>query len=268
VDLGRFGTRRSVNGNRKSLRAGRGLESMKASVFAPLGQALLDFWRGDAEAAYTYERDDGFVEQHLVRVYFRPPNEFFSLEQKALDLCNGYVLDVGAGAGSHALILQDRGFRVLANDVAPGAVEVMSARGVREVDCSPITEMLPSAFDTLLLLGRSIGLVEDLEGLQRFLRKSRSLVASSGQVLLTSLDVTCSNDQKLQAYHQRNSARGRYPGEIRFRIRYADLESDWIRWLQVDPDTLACCALKEGWICETVGAESDGNYLARLTWAL
>ena len=241
---------------------------MKASEYAPLGQALLDYWRGNAGAAYTYERDDGFKEQHLVRDYFRPPSEFFSLEQKALDLCDGYVLDVGAGAGSHALFLQEHGFRVVANDIAHGAVEVMSARGVRQVHCGPISDMPPGAFDTLLLLGRSIGLVEVLEGLQRFLRNSSSLVTSSGQVLLTSLDVTCSDDPRLQAFQKKNTAKGRYAGEIRFRIRYADLESDWIRWLHVDPDTLASCALKEGWSSETIECESDGNYLARLSRAV
>jgi SAM-dependent methyltransferase len=201
-------------------------------------------------------------------MYFRPPSEFFSLERKALDLCNGYVLDVGAGAGSHALYLQRHGFRVMANDIARGAVDVMSARGVKEVHCGPISDMASGAFDTLLILGRSIGLVEDLEGLQHFLRKSCSLVTSSGQVLLTSFDVACSDDPRLQAYQKKNTAKGRYAGEIRFRIRYAGLESDWIRWLHVDPDTLAGCALKEGWSSETIQCESDGNYLARLSRAV
>jgi SAM-dependent methyltransferase len=240
---------------------------MKPSLYAPLGQAFLDYWRGDHRAAYTNERDDGFKEQHLVKDYFRPPRDFFPLEKTALDLCDGYVLDAGAGAGSHALFLQEHGFRVMANDIAHGAVEVMSARGVREVHCGPISDMPPGAFDTLLLLGRSIGLVQDLEGSRHFLRKSCTLLKSSGQVLLTSLDVRCSDDPKIQAYQERNAAEGRYPGEIRFRLLYADLESGWIRWLHVDPDTLARCALKEGWISETVGIESDGNYLARLTMA-
>jgi len=240
---------------------------MKASAYAPLGQAFVDYWEGDTRAAYTFERDDGFKEQHLVGGYFRSPGEFSSLEKKALDLCDGYVLEAGAGAGSHALFLQEHGFRIMANDIAHGAVEVMSARGLREVHLGPISEMPSGAFDTLLLLGRSIGLVEDLEGLQHFLRRSRKLVKSSGQVLLTSLDVTCSDDPRLQAYQERNSAEGRYPGEIRFRLLYAGLESDWIRWLHVDPDTLARCALEAGWISETVATESDGNYLARLTRA-
>jgi SAM-dependent methyltransferase len=238
---------------------------MKTSEYAPLGKALLDYWRGDAGAEYTNERDDGFVEHHPVRTYFRPPTEFFSLERRALDLCIGYVLDVGAGAGSHALFLQEQGFRVLANDISRRAVDVMSARGIREVHCGPVSDMVSGPFDTLLFLGRSIGLVGDLEGLQHLFRKGRSLVTPSGQVLLTSLDVTRSGDPKLQAYQKRNLAEGRYPGEIRFRLRYGDLESDWIRWLHVDPDTLASCALKEGWNSETIQRESDGNYLARLT---
>ena len=46
-------------------------------------------------------------------------------EEAALDLCRGRTLDVGAGAGCHSLILQERGLDVVAIDVAPEAVEVM-----------------------------------------------------------------------------------------------------------------------------------------------
>lgn len=240
---------------------------MKASTYAPLGRAYLDYWGGNARAAYMYERDDGFKERHLLKDYFRSAAEFSPLEKTALGLCRGFVLEVGAGAGSHALFLQGRGFRVMANDIAPGAVEVMSGRGLREVHCGPIYDMPPGAFDTLLLLGRSIGLVEDLEGLRHFLRKSRTLVKSSGRVLLTSFDVQGSDDPRLRSYQERNTAEGRYRGEVRFRVRYEGMVSDWIRWLHVDPDTLARCALEEGWVSETVAAESDGNYLARLTMA-
>jgi hypothetical protein len=109
---------------------GKEPESMKASRYSLLGQAYLDYWGGDTKAAYFYERDDGFKEQHLLGEYFRSPSEFFPLEKTALDLCDGYVLEVGAGVGSHALFLQENGFRVMANDIAGGAAEVMSARGV------------------------------------------------------------------------------------------------------------------------------------------
>jgi hypothetical protein len=114
-------------------------------------------------------------------------------------------------------------------------------------------------------IDESFSVCPSRKGLQHYFRKSRSLVASGGQVLLTSLDVTCSDDPSFQAYRERNTAQGRYPGEIRFRMSYADLESDWIGWLHVDPDTLALRALEEGWVSETVATESDGNYLARLT---
>ena len=56
---------------------------MKASRYAPLGQAYLDYWGGDAKAAYSYERDDGFKEEHLLGDYFRSPGEFSPLEKKA-----------------------------------------------------------------------------------------------------------------------------------------------------------------------------------------
>ena len=46
------------------------------------------------------------------------------LEQKALQFSKGKILDVGCGAGSHALYLQEKGFDVTAIDISEKALEV------------------------------------------------------------------------------------------------------------------------------------------------
>ena len=85
-------------------------------------------------------------------------------------LCKGYVLDIGAGTGCHSLALQDRGTRVLAIDVSPQALEILSKRGVEECQHADVFEFQGGPFDTLLLMMHGIGMVEDLAGLDRFLR--------------------------------------------------------------------------------------------------
>ena len=69
------------------------------------GNALLDYWNGIAtENILTYsnlEDTDEIPLEYLFRDYKQMP----ALEKKALKNCKGAILDLGAGAGSHALYL-------------------------------------------------------------------------------------------------------------------------------------------------------------------
>jgi 2-polyprenyl-3-methyl-5-hydroxy-6-metoxy-1,4-benzoquinol methylase len=55
------------------------------------------------------------------------------IEQKALKLSKGKVLDIGAGAGSHSLYLQnERNLDVTALDISPKSIEVCKLRGIKK----------------------------------------------------------------------------------------------------------------------------------------
>jgi len=105
---------------------------MDSAPWTPHGMALLDYFHGDTSAKIVVHGDDGETEVVPISVFFRGPAEFSALEEAALDLCRGRVLDAGAGAGCHALALQERDLAVCAIDIAPEAVEVMRMRGVRD----------------------------------------------------------------------------------------------------------------------------------------
>ena len=156
--------------------------------WAPHGAALRAFLAGREDAEVVVRGEDGEEERTPARVFFRGPKEFSSLEEVALDLCRGRVLDVGAGAGCHSLVLQERGLAVVAIDVAPEAVEVMRSRGVRDVRCGDVFAWAGGRFDTLLILMNGIGLVGSLDGLDRFLRDTSRLLNAGGQILLDSYD--------------------------------------------------------------------------------
>ena len=128
------------------------------------GQSLLDFFNGDISAKAVFHRDDGLTHDLPTNVFFRKPSDFSSLEQTAMTLCRGYVLDIGAGTGCHSLALQERGIRVLAIDVSSHAIEIMSKRGVKECQHVDVFEFHQGPFDTLLMM-HSIGMVENLSGL-------------------------------------------------------------------------------------------------------
>jgi SAM-dependent methyltransferase len=235
-------------------------ESMK-----PYGLALLDYFNGNTDAVLLYERDDGFVEHGPVSVFFRKPSEFFKHEHKALDLCYGLVLDIGAGAGIHSLSLQDKGLTVTAIDISPEVVSIMARSGVKEVHCSDIHDFNGKTFDTLLLLGRGIGMVGNLKGLNSFLIEIKALLKKGGQLLLNSCDVSETSSPEHLSYHKLNIKDGRYIGEIGMRLRYKDVVGESFSWLHVDSKTLSEYASRTGWNIEVINQEDDGNYLARLT---
>jgi len=230
----------------------------------PFGRALLAFLDGDASARVILRRDDGEEVVLPAAIFFRDEAGFTPIEESAIGLCEGRVLDIGAGAGSHSLVLQRRGYPVTAIDISPEAVTVAQRRGVVAASCADIFSFADGPFDTLLMLGHGIGMAETIAGLKHLLARAHSLLADTGQLLLDSLDVRVTDDAAHLAYHEANRSAGRYIGEIRMQFEFQDRTGPYCGWLQVDADTLREHAERAGWRCEVVHREEDGNYLARL----
>ncbi len=239
---------------------------MDPDAMKPFGLAILDYYRGGHSATIVTERDDGFQSDLPAQVFFRQARDF-ELEGKAMDLCRGRVLDVGGGSGCHSLYLQDKGFQVTAIDVSPEAVLIMRERGVKDVRQVDIFDLRKEQFDTVIMMGHGIGVVETIAGLRQFLARVRRLIKPGGAVLLTSLDVSQSPDARNIEYQKNNIARGHYAGEIGMRFIYRDVTGPWFTWLHIDPETLKAEASKSSWNCEIVRRQDDGNHLARLTLA-
>jgi SAM-dependent methyltransferase len=241
---------------------------MDPSALIPYGLGLQAYHSGQSEARLIIRRDDGLEVPLPASHFFRPPVEFSPIELAALERCRGHVLDIGAGSGLHSLVLQTEGMAVTAIDISPEAVEVMAQRGVRDVRCGDILGFPGGPFDTLLMLGHGVGIVEDLPGLDRFLAHARKLVRDNGQLLLHSLDVRQTEDPKNLAYHESARRAGRYIGEIRLQMEYEGEVGPYCGWLHVDPQTLRERAGPVGWRCETILVQEGGDYLARLTRSL
>jgi SAM-dependent methyltransferase len=238
---------------------------MKSAAWKPHGAALLDYFKGETSAEVVVHGDDGETETVPMQVFFRGPADFSALEEAALDLCRGRVLDAGAGSGCHSLVLQDQGLSVCAIDIAPEAVEVMRKRGVSHARCVDIFSFEAEPFDTILLMMNGIGVVGDLAGLDRFLAMVGRLLTPNGQILLDSYDPGWSEDPEKGGSPEKSSRPGRYAGEMRFQLEYKGAMGPPLEWLFVDAETLADHAGRAGWSCEVIWQEEEGHYLARLT---
>ncbi|MFC2083575.1 class I SAM-dependent methyltransferase [Bacteroidota bacterium] len=237
---------------------------MDSKAMEPFGQALIDYQNRDKSAIIDIERDDGYIDRLPVNIFFREENEFSIIDHLALDNCRPHVLDVGAGAGRHSLILQNRGIQVTANDISPLAIIVLKQRGIRNVIEGNIFNLSNESFSTILLLGHSIGIVETLNGLDSFLLKVKSLLNPDGQILCDSVDVRKTKISQHLQYHDANRQAGRYFGEVRVRFKYNKHTGPWFGWLHVDPKTLSERAGIAGYYCKITHQESSGEYLARM----
>lgn len=223
--------------------------------------AVSDYLAGDDNAVVTVESnltEDDYIPVHYL---FRTFDEMPEMEQHALEACRGSVLDIGAGAGCHALALQERGFEVTALDISAGATEAMRQRGVQQILCKNVFD-LEGQYDTLLMLMNGIGIAGDLQGLDHFLEHAKSLLKPGGQILLESSDILYMfEDEDGSVLLDLNTG---YYGEVKYNMKYKDQESGWFNWLFIDPAILEDYATKHGYSFELLFEGGSGNYLARL----
>lgn len=227
-----------------------------------LGEALKDqFLKPPAETLWVHNSYDE-PEEMPVDIYFRDEDQMPELELKAIDLCRGKVLDVGAGVGSHALILQKRGFDVTGMDISPNAVQIMQQRGLRKAIVADILQYKGDQYDTLLFMMNGIGLTGTLAGLASFLNNVKRLLLPGGQLIFDSSDLAYLYQEDIEL------PQNGYYGEVNFRYEYKGTKGNWFKWIYVDQQTLASTAKKQGWQTEIIYEDESDQYLARLTLAL
>lgn len=229
-----------------------------------LGTALLDYQQGDySEDIITYSSLD--EEDKLPLPYmFRSFKDMPKLEKKALKECKGAVLDVGCGAGSHSLYLQNKGLLVTSLDNSPGAIEVSKLRGVKNTINENILNFEGKTFDTILILMNGVGLAGTLNGLEKFFSKLKLLLKKDGQILLDSSDIIYmfENDEDGGYWIPEGV---NYYGEVSFTMAYKNKKSEPFPWLYVDYNTLQRAANYSNLNCELVMEGEHYDYLARLT---
>ena len=193
-----------------------------------------------------------------VEYLFRPYEDMPEVEQKALDLCRGKVLDVGCGAGSHALYLQnERNLEIKAIDTSPGAIEVAEIRGVKEAVCEDFFKIQNEKFDTILMLMNGSGIIGKLDNLAHFFEHSKSLMNEGGSILMDSSDLIYLFEDESQDFEE-------YYGELKYKLSYKNAESDYFDWLYIDASLLEEKAKEHNFICEIIQKGEHFDYLAIL----
>lgn len=229
----------------------------------PMGAAIRDYFRQGKSAQLkvlsSLFDDDEMPVPHLFRSYDEMP----PLEQRALNEARGKVLDVGAGAGCHALALQERGLDVTAVDISPLSCETMKERGVASVECVNIfNQRFQERFDTLLLLMNGTGIAGKLSRLPQLLSRLKQLMNPSAQILIDSSDLR-------YVYEDEDGVLdvdldGAYYGEVDYQMTYRNIIGKSFDWLYADSVVLAESCRQCGLKCEILAQGQHYDYLARI----
>ncbi|MDB4926515.1 methyltransferase domain-containing protein [Mucilaginibacter sp.] len=222
-----------------------------------LGRALLDHYHNLSKSKLWINNKYGPPEEMPIATYFREENDMPDIEYMAMEQCRGKVLDIGAGAGSHVLLLQEQGLDITAIDISLLCVQLMKERGVKKAVEADIFNYNAEKFDTLLFMMNGIGLAGTLQQLKQLLTHLKTLLTKGGQILFDSSDIAYLYEGKLpmQGYY----------GEIQYQYSYKKLKTEWFNWLYIDEHTLQQIAAETGFSMEVLLEDEFGQYLVRLT---
>ncbi len=228
----------------------------------PLGLALRDYYETGERTLIRVSTVDGEITPYPAELFFRDYEDFSIMDELGCSLARGRVLDAGAGAGCISIFLQDEmGFEVTAIDIAPHCVEIMKQIGVRDAREGDIFQLEGEQFDTILLLMNGIGFVGNLEGLDKFFKHVKGLLAPGGQVLFDTSDLKYADIGEADLRGDPKD----YFGEVQYTLEYKGIKGKPYQWLYIDPTTLRQHAEAHGFEMEIKLEADEGYYFVRLT---
>lgn len=230
----------------------------------PMGSAILDYHRTGRAATLRVFSSQFDEDEIPVEQLFRSLDEMPMIEQRALAMARGKILDVGAGSGCHALALQDMGKEVTAIDISVLSVEVMRERGVKDArSVNLYDEHFVEQYDTILLLMNGSGIIGNIDGMEQFFYRMKQLLRPGGTIYLDSSDLKYLFEEEDGSYLI--DVAGDYYGIVDFQMQYKQVKGETFDWLYIDFDTLAYYAEQYGFSAEVVCQGEHYDYLARVS---
>ena len=235
----------------------------------PMGAAIHDFHKKGAPAGKLVVHSSMFEDDEIpVDGLFRSFAQMPVLEQTALRMAEGRILDVGAGSGCHSLALKSMGKEPVAIDISPLSVAVMTEKGIDARLVNLYDEGFKEKFDTVLMLMNGSGIIGRLENMETFFRKMKQILAPGGCVLMDSSDLRYLYEDEDGSFEI--DLADEYYGLLDYQMEYVPFNrtvsvlGESFDWLYVDFDTLSFYAEQNGFVAELVAEGEHYDYLAKL----
>jgi SAM-dependent methyltransferase len=214
---------------------------MKTSQDA-YGKTLLAQYKHQTATAEIIERDDDYIDTGSdAGLYFTEYAQWSPLERRAVEFAKGRTLDIGCGAGRHAIYLQEKGFDVTGIDNSPGAIKVCKLRGLKKALIRPIEDVdkfKTNSFDTIQMLGNNFGLFGNFDNARLILKKFSRITTPDAQIIAETRNPYLTNEPEHLTYHRLNKRRSRMGGQLRMRVRFGKSIGEWFDYLFVSPEEM------------------------------
>jgi len=230
------------------------------------GHMLYDCMNGES-VPEVIERDDGYVTvAGTMDLYLAEYEGWHQTDREAVNFARGRVLDIGCGAGRHAIYLQNQGLDATGIDSSPLAIYVSQRRGLKKAQLRSITQVTSALgnFDTIMLLGNNFGLMANATRARWLLRRFARITSADCRIVAASSDPYGTDDNDHLAYFTNNRKKGRMPGQVRIRYRYKRYKDDWFDYLFVSKQEMEKIIDGTGWQIDHYIDGDDPRYVAVL----
>lgn len=229
----------------------------------PMGAAIQDYFKYKRASRLRVFSSQFDEDEIPVATLFRSYEEMPPIEQTALRLAAGSILDVGAGSGCHTLALREMGKDALPIDISPLSVRVMQARGLDARLTNLFDPHFCNRFDTILMLMNGSGIIGKLANIGDFFLRMKQLLNAGGCILMDSSDLKYLFEEEDGSFLL--NLDGDYYGEVDFRMQYKQIKGEAFDWLYIDFDTLSLYASQYGFKTELMERDDHYAFLAKLT---
>jgi SAM-dependent methyltransferase len=226
----------------------------------PFGNAVIEYLTNKSDAKIIVESNLTDDEEIPVSYLFRNKTDMPEKELHALQLAQGRILDVGAGSGTHSLMLQKKGHDVLSIDISKLCVDAMKTQGIQHSMCIDFFKFEDTEkFDTILFLMNGFGIAGTLNNLENLFLRCKSLLKPNGVIIGESADI-------LYLFEEEDGScaidiNGAYYGEMTYKMTYKNIVGDWFPWLYVSSDLLVDCAEKSGFQLKEIKHGNDDDFI-------
>jgi SAM-dependent methyltransferase len=219
---------------------------------------------GDALKSFHYHKDStplivntnyGDAEEMLPQSLYREKDAIPDYEWVMVDQARGKTLDIGAGCGSHSLLLQEKVLEVVAVEISSGAAEIARLRGVINIKNEDFKNYQHEKFDTITMVMNGIGVVGSLKGFTDSLQKFKTMLNPGGQLLFDTTDIS---------YLGRKTTSSEYFGEVSFQFEYKGSKGAWFNWLYLDITTLRSVCNSHGWKMQIIYQDEEDHFVMKL----
>lgn len=227
----------------------------------PFGRGVADHYH-DRMREPLLVRDGEETREHPIESFYFEPFDSTSESGKWLSSwVRGPLLDLGAGAGRHALVLQEQ-VETVAADVSDSLVGVMRARGIddaRTVDMFSLSGAFDrDRFGSVLVIGTQAGLTGSMQGLRRWLGDLARVTDAGATAVVDSYDPDHEAASDLLGYRE-DPTKGL--AHRVFHFVYETEVSETLLFRLFSPDRLREATVGTGWsVADVRRSDEDTAY--------